>query len=73
MRTTGTFAFDFTPWLRPQTLARERVVARHPVDGARASGRGRCLGVPVRVEVLALGLEDPDGFLAALGTASRSD
>lgn len=31
-------------------------------------GRGRCLGVPLRVKVLALGLEDPEGFLEALGT-----
>jgi hypothetical protein len=35
-------------------------------------GRCRCLGVPVRMRVLALGLADPDGFLAALGPASRA-
>jgi hypothetical protein len=40
--------------------------------GLDPPGRARCLGVEVRVDVLALGLQDPDGFLAALGPASRT-
>jgi hypothetical protein len=35
-------------------------------------GRGHCLGVPVRMRVLAVGLADPDGFLACFGPAGRA-
>ena len=32
--------------------------------------RGRTLGIPVRVRELVLSVEDPDGFMAAVGTAA---
>jgi len=31
------------------------------------TGRGRCLGVPVKLRELTLSLDDPDGFAAVLG------
>ena len=125
MTRTGTFAFDFSRWLRPVFWligagpSRSAVeldadglvvrfgfgfrarIPRSSIRGARRErnvpwaigvhtdfrkrwlvngsprgivsmtleppGRGRCLGVPVTARVLALGLEEPEGFLAALG------
>jgi hypothetical protein len=34
-------------------------------------GRGRCLGVPIRLRRLHLSLADPDAFLAELGVPAR--